>query len=82
MKGSEREFCEKDIPSLQDNILDNCFAILTGNVSYEPLKLIYGFRDKLCKSSGKHCLPWNPTKRSPNMALSQRSLETESLGPL
>ena len=38
---------DKDIPSSQSKILDNCFVISTANVSYEPLKHIYGVRDKL-----------------------------------
>ena len=37
----------KGIPSSQNKILDNCFVISTGNVSYEPLKHIYGISDTL-----------------------------------
>ena len=35
---------DKDMPSSQSKILDNCFVISSGNVPYEPLKHFYGFR--------------------------------------
>ena len=63
-----RAMATKIFPSPHSKILDYCFIISNGNVPYEPLKYIHGFSDKL-GCSGKHYLPWNPTKRSPNMAL-------------
>ena len=53
---------DQDILSSHNKFLGNCFVISNGNVPHEPLKHIYGFSDKL-GCSGKHCLPWNPTKR-------------------
>ena len=64
-----RTMVTKIFLSSHSKILDCCFLISNGNVPYKPLKHTYGFSDKL-GCFGKHYLPWNPTKRSPNMALS------------
>ena len=67
--------------SSHSEILDYCFVISFGNVPYEPLKHIYGFSYKL-GCSGKHCLPWNPTKEVQKWHYLNGSLENESLGDL
>ena len=59
-----RAMVRKVLPSSHSKILDYCFVISNDNVRYGSSKHIYG---SCC--FGKLCLSWNPTKRSPNMAL-------------